>query len=395
MTEGSAYGEELLVSLLRLADRRSDNARPSVEVRYARLHGAVAEDTFEAYVNAAFRAGAIEPKRMKTAQHMIERLRLVDAERLAGFLGRSRYADIAEKALAVARDLAGDHGWIHDLIEKTEQRWRLGDKAWAMDANDLSYCRERFIILRGLADGISNGLDPRTFSVRLFPDRETDGSKVFEWHRGQVLLMLRDAHAIDGGTDDDVLGAFGLMRFPHLVLLRGPVRVVDPSGLSIPGTMAPYVGVHAEWASALSWSPLVVTPRILTIENLTSFNRHVREVCQDDVCVVYTGGFPSACTMTVLRRLIETAPVRPTLHHWGDIDLGGLRIAEHIRSSLDTEVTLHAMTRDLLIDRGRSHDAKVPGRLKAVPGPIGELACVMEETARLLEQELVDPLPIP
>ncbi|TWA74067.1 uncharacterized protein DUF2220 [Azospirillum brasilense] len=133
---------------------------------------------------------------------------------------------------------------------------------------------------------------------------------------------------------------------------------------------------------------------ILTVENLTSFHRQVREARQADVCVVYTGGFPSLTVIRVLRHLLRAAPTPPRLFHWGDVDAGGARIAGHLEDSLGTAVVPHLMDASTVRRFGRAGRAGDVRALSRRPGAVGIIARTIAETGLLLEQEAVDPVPV-
>ena len=141
----------------------------------------------------------------------------------------------------------------------------------------------------------------------------------------------------EGLGDDELLACFGLTRFQAPVFLSGPVTICfgnTPEDGLLPGTAPPFVAVQIKWLDGLSWNgegPFST----LTVENLTSFHHQVREARQADVCVVYTGGFPSLTVIRVLRHLLRAAPTPPRLFHWGDVDAGGARIGGHLEDSLE------------------------------------------------------------
>jgi len=117
----------------------------------------------------------------------------------------------------------------------------------------------------------------------------------------------------EGLGDDELLACFGLTGFQAPVFLRGPVTVRfgnTPEDGLLPGMAPPFVAVQREWLDGLSWNgegPF----SILTVENLTSFHRQVREARPTDVCVVYTGGFPSLTVIRALRHLLRAARRHP------------------------------------------------------------------------------------
>jgi hypothetical protein len=132
---------------------------------------------------------------------------------------------------------------------------------------------------------------------------------------------------------------------------------------------------------------------VLTIENLASFNRHVREARLPDDVVLYTGGFPSRAVISALTAVAKWPGVS-RIYHWGDIDESGLKIALHLAERLPIPVVPHLMTFDL----ARTKGARVR-KIKAISLPHGSpwtsLAMFLEgEDSHFLEQEVVDPMPI-
>ena len=86
--------------------------------------------------------------------------------------------------------------------------------------------------------------------------------------------------------------------------------------------------------------------RMLTIENLVAFEEEVRSGLPEDTVAVWTAGFPSGLERAWMRRLIEGGVQR--VEHWGDLDVGGLRIFRHLTEILPCPVTPWRMEPDLL-----------------------------------------------
>lgn len=153
----------------------------------------------------------------------------------------------------------------------------------------------------------------------------------------------------------------------------------------------PYVGLPPELSGAVTLADRVRT--ILTIENLESFNHPVRTSHEPGDIVVYIGGFPSLAVSAVLRRLAAAFDV---VHHWGDVDPGGLRIGRHLESTLGVEVRPHLMDMEMARRLGT-----IPAKVQAAPHvPEGsaflELAAYLRTPdAAWLEREVVDPAMVP
>jgi hypothetical protein len=380
-----------LEKLLLRGDRRTDATRSvSLPVEQSAFRTAREADEFREVVEACAAAGGVVLKRGRGGfHHLIERVALADPGKLAAFLGTDRFP---QRAAALADALAAHcrgSPWMEDLLQVCRRRWERGERAWGLGCEE-GVATDRFRILAALRDGLAASCDARTFSTRLFLDREA-GSKVLDRHRSGVAEMLRHALGLEG-DDSRVMDALGLVRYPQSVLLSGPVHVRRPDGCYIPGTMSPHASYHPDWFGDLSWIEGVARPVVLTVENLTSFHRHVREIRQPAVCVVYTGGFPSQGVVDCLKRLVDTSPVRPRFLHWGDIDVGGLGILETL-DRIFGDVGTHLMGEELLERLGRPAERELPSRFATGSPAVRTLALAVAETGRFLEQELVDPAP--
>ncbi len=104
--------------------------------------------------------------------------------------------------------------------------------------------------------------------------------------------------------------------------------------------------VHADWS--VPWLALTEDAldamtdvrldcdEVRTIENLTPFEHVVRADRPTDAILVYTGGNPGRAERQLLQRLVTAGARR--VRHWGDLDVGGLRILRHLRAILEVPV---------------------------------------------------------
>lgn len=130
------------------------------------------------------------------------------------------------------------------------------------------------------------------------------------------------------------------------VLLYGPLyfRV---RGVSVPANFSvPWLALTQETLRDLDVLE-VRAQRILTIENLVALEEEVRAGLPEDTLAVFTGGFPSSLEQELLRRVLVAGPVREVMH-WGDMDLGGLRILRFLEQCLQVPVVPYRMEPELL-----------------------------------------------
>lgn len=86
--------------------------------------------------------------------------------------------------------------------------------------------------------------------------------------------------------------------------------------------------------------------RLLTVENLVPFEEEIRQGLPERTLAVWTGGFPSLLERDLLIRFVGAGIER--VDHWGDLDVGGIRILEHLRRILPCPVHAFRMEPELL-----------------------------------------------
>lgn len=107
------------------------------------------------------------------------------------------------------------------------------------------------------------------------------------------------------------------------------------------------------WSGA--WVDALVATRIqrvTTIENEFPFLSYIEEsggprgLASRGEVAVYTGGFPTPRLVSSLAALAARSSAR--FQHWGDADVGGLRIWWFLRSRLDRPLAIFRTTADWL-----------------------------------------------
>ncbi len=319
-----------------------------------------------------------------------------DIYRILGRSPRNALQSALRESLAAQRAAAQWHanflGWAQTQMEthRSVAPLKLSD-----DPADARWNRDLLLALDALARLRSPTLE-RKFSVQLFGD-----SKRFEALRGAALTVLRRSDpesSVYGDDDKALLRAHHLERAPEYAPVAGPLvlrleesleeRLIDlapfAQGVALPATMLREAEVADCAASAL-----------VTIENLTSFSEFVA-VKPSPILAIFTGGFASPTIISLLRGV---RAARPDLafFHWGDLDVGGLRILAHLRKSIGD---IEPLAMDVAtFDAHRKH-AQPLGRneregLTQLRGRIELADCVplierLLEADQKLEQEAVD-----
>ena len=392
-TPGSEVARALLVKLLAQVDRGGRDTLPIGE-RSARDYFAVTDltgrDAIHAYLENAEAAGAVtlEWGRRAAAQDL-RRIRVKDADRLAAWLGvprASAQAGAIEELLAPVMSEAPD--WLRDAYTQALAQWRLGGSPFRVPAADTAAAIRLFRVARAVAAGEQEGLDLRRFSVQLLGD-----SKAVESILGRLGgLLRRNPEWSQWGKDAELFRALGLEKFPPPLFIKGPLAL-EYGGVQWDLTpLRPYVALSPDAVTDIR--PTASVPYLLTIENLASFQRQVREI-QDQGVVIYTAGFPAPALVRVLGRLDQCLPADCPFYHWGDRDPGGLRIYAKVAAACPAHgVQPHLMTVPDPGPGGWTEDQRrALGQMIAQGGAAGRLAeAWIAQGLGPLEQEALDPM---
>jgi hypothetical protein len=389
----SQVARALLLKLLAQVDRGGRGSLPVTE-RSAREYFAVADlggrDAIHAHLaNAEADGGVTLDWGRQAAAQDLQRIRIRDADRLAAWLGVPRASAQAD---AIAQELAplmtDAPGWLQDSYVETLDQWRLGGSPFRIPAADAVTATRLFRVARAVAVGQQDGLDLRRFSVQLLGD-----SKAIESMLGRLAgLLRRNPEWSQWEEDAELFQALGLEKFPPPLFIKGPLAL-DYGGTPWDLTpLRPYVALSPDALGDVR--PTGHVPYLLTIENLASFQRHVREV-QDTGVVVYAAGFPAPSLVSVLELLDQRLPANCPFYHWGDRDIGGLRIYAKILMACRTRrVSPHLMSAPGPDPRGWAEtDRRSLEQAVSLGGAPGRLAS--EWVARglgPLEQEALDPM---
>ncbi len=388
----SQVARELLLKLLAQVDRGGRDTLPIGE-RSAQAYFQVTElagrDAIHAYFENAEAVGGVtlEWGRRAAAQDL-QRIRIKDPDRLAAWLGVSRasaQAGAIEQQLAPL--MADTPGWLRDACVEALDQWRLGGSPFRVPAADAAAAVRLFRTARAVAAGKQEGLDLRRFSVQVLGD-----SKAVESLLGRLgALLRRNPDWAQWEDDAGLFRSLGLEKFPPPLFIKGPLSL-DYGGIQWDLTpLHPYVALSPDAVADIK--PTTPVPYLLTIENLASFQRHVREI-QDPGVVIYTAGFPAPALVRVLGQLDRGLPADCRFYHWGDRDPGGLRIYAKVATACPAHaVSPHLMTVPDPGTGGWTGDqCRSLEQMMAQGGAAGRLAeAWIAQGLGLLEQEALDP----
>lgn len=387
----SVVARTLLLKLLAQFDRGGRETLP-INERSAKDYFSKIDlqerDSIHAYLENAEKAGGLtlEWGRGSGVQDL-KRLRLIDPDKLAAWLNVARaasHAEVIEERLVA--HLVSAPAWLCDAYAYALGKWRQGGMAFRIPAADTSSATSLFRIAISVCNNEHFNLDLRRFSVRLLGN-----SKTVEGLLGKLADLLRYNPEWSPLANADLFQLLGLEKFPPPLFIKGPLAI-DYAGRNWDiSALYPFVGLSPDHASDIN---LVRTiPYLLTIENLASFQRHVREV-DDDGVVIYTAGFPAPALVRILQLLDRRLPDSCVFFHWGDRDIGGLRILSKVADALSG----HSLNPHLMEERRveeaifSDSDRRQLERYAASSGLEGKVSSSwLKGNLGPMEQELTDP----
>lgn len=227
---------------------------------------------------------------------------------------------------------------------KRQLRWMRTAEEWACEAEgtflekyyELLICRlesgqdvrkpnmedEKFFCCLNRAAVIDVPVWRRQFSSEVLHD-----SKMFEKkYQDKVVNVLEKYSYLseEGMTADDILRVHGIKTYSQTLEWKGPLvyRIGDgnpiDSSVNVLGTV-----INAQTLEQAAPVETGGIRRVLLIENKANYESMDY---RNDTLYIYCHGFFSPKELKFLRTLTEIAGDNTEYLHWGDMDLGGIRI---------------------------------------------------------------------
>ncbi len=244
---------------------------------------------------------------------LIERIDLIDTPALARFLKQTTHADI----MAEAKSLLAPHLAQHDVLELVIEKWsRMANvRGWGPDA--AADWVEAIMVI----DHCVGAQNATLSSVREVSARLLRNSKRIEQLTVPLDVLLQGSLEAAARTPPEIWQELGLFKEEQPVLLAGNVDIVR--GRVTARLDEPYTGLPASAIHAASGT----INGVLTIENLTTFHSEAKRHFDHPTLLIYTAGMPSPAWRAMYQRILSSIEIGTPIHHWGDVDEGGFRIA--------------------------------------------------------------------
>lgn len=301
-----------------------------------------------------------------------------------------------------AQDLAKEAPqWMVDFLEK------LIHGAQKAQLSTIGMGRERFKrewrhVLAALtaATALARGVPPnweRVISERIFRD-----SKLLGRIRSHVVAILISADPRWQGVPVeeaiDLLEVYGVRRKPGLIRCAGKAILNLDHRMYNLEDFIPVAHIPEAWGNAWVNGVLRSNAKVITtIENEYPFLSYVEDaggplgLAARDELVLFTSGFPTPALVSVLSRLNE-AGRNLVFQHWGDADVGGLRIWWFLRQRLQRPIQFLRTTAEWVESEAAKGGKRLSGleraALRRLNAELGEItdsdACTAREVIKAL-----------
>jgi len=234
-------------------------------------------------------------------------------------LKRNSRKDFENRTIEILLHYCGLDNWLGNFtcqmkakIEKNISIRRYLDIEDPETTHEVLYMLEKII-------NQQKEIPRRVFSVQYFND-----SKKLEKLETRLIRIMTSFGGFN--ADMDVLAQANIIKNPGYVYMKGNV-VISCSGEIIDlKKLYGEIGLSTSLIENLEVKS-IGAKRVITIENLTTFHSYISK----DDFVIYLGGYHNEVRRKFLVKLYKSC-FDAEFFHWGDIDLGGFRIFNHLKS---------------------------------------------------------------
>ena len=347
---GAALARKALGRLLSRAESAAAKGPPDEARGVRTVSLRLSQETFPEYLSLARHAdklecnaslqlaernGAISVEWDPRAGDRAHVLRIVlrDGAALAKHLGIAPRWDVVAQAQRRFESLAPAYPVLTQVVET----WRKGNLLRGTRPGEVAPWLDAIQVMQYCAAKTGDDIPIRRLSASLFGD-----SKRIEaiWPALDALVQ-GDAGMLPSAMED-VFSELGLVKFPPTLLVAGDVTL--SYGRETLQASRPYVGFAPAAIGSVEVDPGSIR-FLLTVENLTTFHELAGQR-PDGAIVLYTGGMPSPSWKRAYGLFLAALPPQARLYHWGDIDVGGFRIASHVAqccADVGRSLRLHGM----------------------------------------------------
>lgn len=276
----------------------------------------------------------------KRAGHIIDKviLNLQQLEAIYHYLKRHLKKELEQNNYQILEQYKARHQVLTAFIQYIESRMRsnLSVKKY-FDLEDTSYLNQLLAALEGILIN-EEECYIRELSMSLFND-----SKVIEQMETRLGSIITEfSISTMPETSEEVLAEFNIYKNPSYIMLKGEGEIQLRNSRFDLADLPHGIGINSKDLDALYFLKNEGVKKLITIENLTVFNRFNEE----GAVILYLGGYHNRARRQMIQSFYEVYP-HITYYHWGDIDCGGMRIFNDLVQK--TQVPFKPLNMDLTI----------------------------------------------
>ncbi len=285
--------------------------------------------------------------------------------------------------------------WLSPYYERNLDRLERGDEIKSVDFEDELFfrCLDRMLYLE-------KPVWRRVFSAMVFGK-----TKAFEQeYQSRILSVLRQYSPFceEGMTDAELLKVHGILTYSQTLEWKGPLRYHIGEGISVDTSDSLYgTVINAQTLEHAVPAALPGVRRVLIIENKANYEDMEY---RPDTLYLFCHGFFSPKEMAFLKGIAAVAEDGTEYLHWGDMDLGGIRIFQFNKKNIfpqlkpckmDKETFYRALGQgagiplDGEVGSGKKGDLKRERLEKLDAGELEELKNCILESGMEIEQEIL------
>lgn len=179
----------------------------------------------------------------------------------------------------------------------------------------------------------------RVLSSSLYQD-----SKYFERVlKGKVISILksiRTKETTEDVSDDELLGSYGITRWPEILEFCGDVELVMQDGAKIDFSSLRWgASINSMVVPQIADVKIGCIKKVLFVENRANYFWSVQHKKENEL-IIYHGGFYSLIRGKWFKLLYQSCKMAENVefYHWSDIDLGGFRIFTRLQKNIIPEL---------------------------------------------------------
>nr|WP_296441242.1 Wadjet anti-phage system protein JetD domain-containing protein [uncultured Acetatifactor sp.] len=253
-------------------------------------------------------------------------------------LERRELRHLEEEQIRLYKSYLGCHAVLEGFCQEQIERLEEGKRA----KFELSEAEKILKLCKFILENREEVLE-RELSIAVLRD-----SKLWKKYRSKVCRVLKDYGNLDAlliGVDNEesekvILGEYHIVSNPSYIYFKGNAELLFENGerLKINSNMpVAFTEKTVEYMKSIK----ILSKKVVTVENLTSFNRLEKE----DSFYIFLSGYHNQLKQYLLRRIYEENKMGEW-YHFGDIDPDGFYIMEHLKRG--TGIPFEALNMNLL-----------------------------------------------